>query len=70
MKKNIGPPDKIIRILFGIVAAGLYFTGTISGTFGAILVVAGAVLFLTALVGTCPIYLGLKLSTNKIDRTA
>lgn len=65
MKKNIGSPDKIVRILFAVVVAILYFADVISGTTALVLGVIGLVLFVTALVGTCPIYLALKLSTKK-----
>lgn len=68
MKKNIGSPDKIIRILFAVVVAGLYFAGTISGTLAIILGLVAVVLFATALVGTCPIYMVLRLSTNKVAK--
>jgi hypothetical protein len=70
MKKNIGSPDRIVRILFAVVVAGLYLTNVISGTAAIILGLVAVVLFATALVGTCPIYLGLKMSTNKDEKAA
>ena len=65
MKKNLGNIDRLIRILFFVVVAILYFTGTITGALGTILGLLGIVLLLTALVGTCPIYATFKLSTVK-----
>jgi hypothetical protein len=65
MKKNIGSIDKVIRVLFAIVVAALYFTGVISGTLGIVLLIVGGVLLLTSIVGTCPIYLPFGISTGK-----
>ncbi|MBI1342024.1 MAG: DUF2892 domain-containing protein [Terrimonas sp.] len=63
MKKNIGNADRIIRILVAAVFAYLYFGGVVTGTTGVILVVLGAVFALTSLVGFCPIYAMVGLST-------
>ncbi len=63
MKKNMGSADKIIRIILAIIVFALYFTGTISGTLGIILMVFAVIFVLTSLVGTCPLYLPLGLST-------
>ena len=65
MKANINSTDKVIRILIAIAAAVLYFTGTITGTTGIILLVVGGVLLLTSLISFCPIYHFLGLSTKK-----
>ncbi len=70
MKKNIGSPDKLVRILFFVIVLGLYLANVISGTLAIVLGLVGAVLFVTALVGTCPIYLALKLSTKKSESPA
>lgn len=63
MKKNMGSADKIIRIIIALAVFALYFTGTISGTLGIILMVFVVIFVLTSLVGTCPLYLPLGLST-------
>jgi hypothetical protein len=65
MVKNIGSIDKVIRLLIGIVVFALILGGNLTGISAVILGIIGAVLAGTALVGTCPIYLGLRLSTNK-----
>ena len=65
MKKNMGSTDRIIRIIIAIIIAVLYFTGTISGTLAIVLGVVAAAFILTSLVGTCPLYLPVGLSTNK-----
>lgn len=56
MKQNMGNTDRIIRILLAVVFAVLYFTNTVTGTFGIVLLVLGAVFLLTSLIGFCPLY--------------
>lgn len=63
MKKNMGTTDKIIRLIVAIVFAVLYFTNTVTGTFGLILVILGAVFVLTSLVSFCPLYLPFGINT-------
>jgi hypothetical protein len=65
MKKNMGSIDRIIRTVIAIVVAILYFTGAISGTLAIVLGVLAAVFLLTSLIGTCPLYLPVGLSTKK-----
>jgi hypothetical protein len=63
MKKNMGGMDKTIRIILAIVFAALYFTGTVTGTVGVVLLVLGAVFLLTSLVSVCPLYIPFGIST-------
>lgn len=56
MKKNMGNADRIIRTLIAVVAAYLYFSGTVTGTLGIVLVVVAAVFLLTSLISFCPLY--------------
>lgn len=63
MKKNVGNTDRIIRLVMAAVFAYLYFSGTVTGTLGLVLVVLGAVFALTSLVGFCPIYTMLGVNT-------
>lgn len=65
MKKNMGSIDRIIRTVIAVIVAILYFTGAISGTVAIILGVLAAVFLLTSLVGTCPLYLPVGLSTKR-----
>ncbi|HMB41578.1 MAG TPA: DUF2892 domain-containing protein [Balneolaceae bacterium] len=65
MKKNMGTVDKVIRIIVAIVIGVLYFTGQITGTAAIILGILAIVFLLTSIVGTCPLYLPLSLSTKK-----
>lgn len=65
MKKNMGTVDKAIRVIVAIVIGVLYFTGQITGTAAIILGVLAIVFLLTSIVGTCPLYLPVGLSTKK-----
>lgn len=67
MKANMGSTDRIIRIVLAIVMAVLYFTGTVSGTLGIVLVVAAAIFAFTSLISFCPLYpiLGINTCSTK-----
>jgi hypothetical protein len=65
MKTNESSLDRIIRVILGIALLVLYFTGTVTGGIGIVLIVLGAVALLTGLVGFCPLYALLKLNTKK-----
>lgn len=56
MKKNMTPIDRWIRFLLAATAVVLYFTHTVTGTPGLILVAIAAVFLLTSFIGTCPLY--------------
>jgi hypothetical protein len=63
MKKNMGTIDRIIRILLAIVVIGLYLNGSITGVAAIILGILALVFILTSLIGFCPLYVPLKIST-------
>ena len=56
MKKNMSNTDRMIRLLVAAVVAVLYFTHTITGTLGIILLVVAGVFLLTSLISFCPLY--------------
>lgn len=66
MKKNMGNADRIIRLLISVVFAVLYFTGTVTGTLGLVLLILGGVFTLTAIMGFCPLYTIFGLSTCSV----
>jgi hypothetical protein len=43
----------------------LYFSGTVTGVFGIILLVLGGIFLVTSLISFCPLYVPFKLSTRK-----
>lgn len=63
MKKNMSNLDRTIRIIIAALFAYLYFSGTVAGTLGIVLVVLGAVFVLTSLVSFCPLYTIFGIST-------
>ena len=66
MPKNMGVIDRIVRVLLAGVVAVLYLPKHISGTLAIVLLIVGAVFLLTAIIGTCPLYLPFKISTKKV----
>jgi hypothetical protein len=64
MTKNMGSADKVIRILLAALFVILFFTNTVTGTIGIILLVLAAVFVLTSLISNCPLYLPFGLKTT------
>lgn len=56
MKRNMGTTDRIIRALIAVIVAVLYFTGTISGVLGIVLLALAGVFLLTSFISFCPLY--------------
>lgn len=65
MKKNMGTTDRTIRILVAVSVIILYFTNVISGTIGIVLLALSAVFIVTGILGFCPLYIPLSLSTRR-----
>ena len=63
MKKNMGTADRLIRILVAVLFAVLYFTNTVTGVLGIVLLVLGGVFLLTSLISFCPLYTLIGLNT-------
>lgn len=71
MKKNMGPADRLIRILLAALFAYLYFGGVVTGTWGLVLVILGGIFVLTSLISFCPLYAPFGISTcpaKKVNR--
>jgi hypothetical protein len=68
MKKNMGNTDRLIRVLLAGVLAYLYFSGTVTGTIGLVLVVLAGVFVLTSFVGFCPLYAPFGIKTCKSSK--
>ena len=64
MKKNVSSTDAIIRVVLAAIFAVLYFTGTVGGTLGLVLMIAGAIFLITGVVNFCPIYAALGIRTR------
>lgn len=63
MKVNMGSADRIIRLVLAVLFAVLYFTKTVTGTAGIILLVLAGIFLVTSLVRFCPLYTLLGMNT-------
>jgi hypothetical protein len=70
MKKNMGTTDRIFRVVVAAIIAALYFTGTLTGTLGLVLLVLAGVFVATSLVSFCPLYTLFGLSTCPVKEKA
>jgi hypothetical protein len=68
MRKNLGSADRLIRFLSFVVAAVLFFSNTLVGTAGIVLLAVTTVLLLTSFVSFCPIYSLFGWSTCSVDQ--
>ena len=62
MARNVGAFDRVIRVLLGIVILGLY--GALESP-GRYVTLVGLIPLGTGLLGTCPLYQALGISTAK-----
>jgi hypothetical protein len=65
MKRNMGVADRIVRLIIAAVIVVLGITGVISGTLLIILGIVAAAFIVTSILGLCPIYLLLRISTRR-----
>jgi len=70
MKKNMGTADRVFRVVVAAIIATLYFTGTLTGTLGLVLLVLAGVFVATSLVSFCPLYSLVGLSTCPVKDNA
>lgn len=66
MKLNMNAADRIVRLIIAAIFATLYFTNTVTGTFGVILLLVAAIFTLTTITGFCPLYRLFGISTCKV----
>jgi len=67
MKKNVGSIDKVARIIIAIVAFWAAYTGQVESPVNYILYALGAIMVLTTVMGSCPIYSVIGVNTCKIQ---
>ena len=70
MSKNEGNADRFIRVVLGVALMWIGFGGIVTGTAGTVLGVVGLLPLFTGLVGWCPLYSIVGLSTKKGERSA
>ena len=59
----MGSADRIVRVTIAFVIIGLYVSGAISGTLGIVMIAISGIFVITSLVGVCPLYLPLGITT-------
>jgi hypothetical protein len=69
MKKNLGLVDRIVRIAFAATILVLYLAGQLSTTAAIVLGVLSAVFIATSVVGVCPLYRVLGISSRRKSAT-
>lgn len=65
MTRNMGTVDRSIRIVIVVAIAALYFAHRITGTLALVLEIVAVIFLVTSLVGFCPLYTMIGLSTKK-----
>ncbi len=65
MKKNMGPADRIIRAVIGVVFLVLLLAGRVTGTAAIVLGILTVILLATSITGVCPAYGPFHISTLK-----
>ena len=68
MKMNMGTIDRSIRLIAVVIIAALYFAGQLSGTVAIVLGIVAVAFLATSLIGWCPAYLPLGISTCKAEK--
>jgi Inner membrane protein YgaP-like, transmembrane domain len=65
MKSNMAILDRIIRVVLVALVAVLYFTHQLGPVAAIILGILAVVFLLTSIIGMCPIYMLLGISTKR-----
>ena len=68
MKQNMGTVDRIIRLTVVVIIGVLYYVGQLSGTVAIVLGIVAVAFLGTSLIGWCPAYLPLGISTRKAEK--
>lgn len=63
----MGSADRVIRLIIAAIAVFLFYNGTLTGTVGVVALVLAAVFTLTSLMGFCPLYRLVGISTCPVS---
>ena len=69
MKRNLGMTDRVARWIIACIIFVLYFTGTLNGIIGNILLGLAIVISITGTFARCPIYYMFGLNTCRIKES-
>ncbi|WP_396179410.1 DUF2892 domain-containing protein [Flavobacterium sp.] len=65
MKKNMGIPDKALRLALAVIVVDLYYTNVINGTLAIVLGILAGIFTLTSFISFCPLYVPFGINTRK-----
>jgi len=66
MKKNVGSIDKIVRIIIAVIAVYAAYSGMVASPWDYVLYAVAAIMVITSLMGTCPLFSIFGINTCKI----
>ncbi len=67
-KTNEGMADRVLRVIVGVALVALYVMGTVAGGWGLAALVVGIIALVTGVVGMCPLYMILGISTCPVKK--
>jgi hypothetical protein len=70
MRTNMGGTDRTLRLILAAVAAVLIYARLLTGTAALVLGILAIVFAVTSVVGFCPLYVPLGISTRKKTKPA
>lgn len=62
----MGTADRVIRLIIAAIVGVLFFTDTITGTLGIVLLALAGIFVLTSLISFCPLYAPFGISTCNV----
>ncbi|MGB2906038.1 MAG: DUF2892 domain-containing protein [Candidatus Aminicenantaceae bacterium] len=65
MKQNMGKTDRVLRTVLAVIVAVLYFSKQLTGLAAIILGLFAIVFLVTSVLGFCPLYVPLGISSIK-----
>lgn len=60
---NVGPIDRVVRMVLGIGLVAVALGGSVAGLFLALVWILAAIALVTGAIGFCPLYFALGIST-------
>jgi len=68
MKKNVGSVDKIVRIIIAVIAVYVAYKGMVASPWDYVLYAVAAIMALTSLMGSCPLFSIFGINTCKVKK--
>ena len=65
MKQNMGKTDRVMRTVLAVIVAVLYFSKQLTGLAAIVLGLFAIAFLVTSLLGFCPLYVPLGISSRK-----